>query len=277
MSSTDLTELASDLASDGFVGHDELPCASVVRSARAARHPVRARRRPRRPPPTRGRPPARLRHGRLGAGRRPRRRAAVRPLGRLIAGPRTWRPSTHHGWIGASIGQDRRMANLLANPLDELKGPKGQAPAWIWKVAGARAPASSAASSPASSSTASAQQGQHQGRRPAEPRRRADDVAVRAGLGGRRRRGRRARSADRPTRRRRGLHDHRGPSGLLDARPRFLTPRPVGAGPAADRPVRAWQPDGHAPVSAPGHGRRRHGRSARRHRARGRADVRRAP
>jgi hypothetical protein len=27
------------------------------------------------------------------------------------------------------------MANLLANPLDELKGPKGQAPAWIWKVA----------------------------------------------------------------------------------------------------------------------------------------------
>ena len=27
------------------------------------------------------------------------------------------------------------MANLLANPLDELKGPKGEAPAWIWKVA----------------------------------------------------------------------------------------------------------------------------------------------
>ena len=27
------------------------------------------------------------------------------------------------------------MANLLANPLDELKGSKGEAPAWIWKVA----------------------------------------------------------------------------------------------------------------------------------------------
>ena len=27
------------------------------------------------------------------------------------------------------------MANLLANPLDELKGRKGEAPAWIWKAA----------------------------------------------------------------------------------------------------------------------------------------------
>ena len=33
------------------------------------------------------------------------------------------------------MGQDRWMANLLANPLDELTGPKGEAPAWIWKVA----------------------------------------------------------------------------------------------------------------------------------------------